>query len=95
MRKINSVAYLRHCYEKLRQSSATIFIYGHSADENDAHVYRAIFESERKHIYFGVYKPDAEKLETFDGLLAKYQKTFNSGTKYTFFDSESAQVWGV
>jgi len=26
MRKINSVAYLRHCYETLRHSSATIFV---------------------------------------------------------------------
>ena len=95
MRKINSVAYLRHCYETLRQSSATIFIYGHSADENDAHVYRAIFASQTKHIYFGVYKPDAEKLKTFDGLLAKYQKTAGSDTEYTFFDSESAKVWGA
>ena len=43
MRKINSVAYLRHCYDTLRRIASSIFIYGHSADENDGHIYRAIF----------------------------------------------------
>ncbi|WP_419695530.1 DUF4917 family protein [Mesorhizobium muleiense] len=95
IRKINSVAYLRDCLNILRSNSAVMFIYGHSADENDAHVYRAIFESEAKHIYFGVYKPDGEKLRALDGLLAKYQKTAGSMIGYTFFDSGSAKVWDI
>lgn len=93
MRKINSVAYLRYCYDTLRWNSCSIFVYGHSADENDAHIYRAIFGSEAKHLYFGVYKPDPEKIKVFDGLLSKYQKTTGSYLEYTFFDSESAKVW--
>lgn len=93
MKKINSVAYLRHCYDTLRRNAAAIFVYGHSADENDAHIYRAIFGSEAKHIYFGVYKPDEGKLKALDGLLAKFQKTAGSSADYTFFDSESAKVW--
>jgi hypothetical protein len=93
MRKINSVAYLRHCYDTLRSNAAAMFVYGHSADENDAHIYRAIFGSEAKHVYFGVYKPDDSNLKVLDGLLAKYQKTAGSGAEYTFFDSESAKVW--
>ncbi|MER9663814.1 DUF4917 family protein [Mesorhizobium sp. M0159] len=93
MRRINSVAYLRHCLDILRGNSAVTFIYGHSADENDAHIYRAIFGSETKHIYFGVYKPDGDKLRALDGLLAKYQKTAGSTIGYTFFDSGSAKVW--
>jgi hypothetical protein len=93
MRKINSVAYLRHCYDKLRSNRATVFVYGHSADENDAHIYRAIFGSKAKHVYFGVYKPDEGKLKALDGLLAKHQRTAGSIADYTFFDSESAKVW--
>lgn len=72
-----------------------MFIYGHSADENDAHIYRAIFESESKHIYFGVYQPDREKLRAIDGLLAKHQKTAGSTARYTLFDSGSAKVWDL
>lgn len=93
MRKINSVAYLRHCYDTLRRNAAAIFVYGHSADENDAHIYRAVFGSDAKHIYFGVYKPDEGKLRALDGLLAKFQRTAGSNAEYTFFDSESAKVW--
>ncbi|MEK7453678.1 MAG: DUF4917 family protein [Pseudomonadota bacterium] len=93
MRKINSIAYLRHCYDTLRRNAAAMFVYGHSADENDAHIYRAIFASEAKHVYFGVYKPEEDKLKILDGILAKYQKTAGSSAGYTFFDSESAKVW--
>jgi len=93
MRRINSVAYLRYCYDMLFANPATVFVYGHSADENDAHIYRAIFGSTVTHVYFGVYKPDATKLKELDGLLAKYQRTAGSSVNYTFFDSESAKIW--
>lgn len=95
MRRINSVAYLRHCYDALRTNPADVFVYGHSADENDAHIYRAIFGSEASHIYFGIYQPDEQKLKVVDGLLAKYQKTVGSSASYTFFDSQSAKVWNA
>ena len=93
MRKINSVAYLRHCYDKLLENPAIMFVYGHSADENDAHIYNAIFRSGAEHLYFGIYQPDAAKLNALDGLLAKYQRTIGSSTKYTLSDSETAKVW--
>lgn len=93
MTKINSNAYLRHCYRKLRKNKATLFIYGHGAAENDAHIYRAIFKSESKHVFFGVHEPDEEKLKAFDGLLAKFQKSAGSETEYSFYDSASAAVW--
>lgn len=93
MRKINSVSYLRHCYEMLVNNPATMFVYGHSADENDAHIYRAIFGSDVKHLYFGVYRPDSAKLRSLAGLLAKHKLTSGSEAEYTFFDSESAKIW--
>ncbi|MFT9298325.1 MAG: DUF4917 family protein [Gluconobacter sp.] len=93
MRKINSVAYLRHCYDKLKRNDKTMFVFGHSADDNDAHIYRAIFASEARHLYFGVYKPDDEKLLWLDGQLARFQRFAGSSIGYTFFDSESAKVW--
>jgi hypothetical protein len=93
MRKINSVAYLRHCYDKLRENEAAMFVYGHSASDNDAHIYRAIF-SQAKHVFFGVYKPDDEKLLLLNGRLAKYRESSGADVKYEFYDSESATVWG-
>lgn len=94
MRKINSVRYLRHCYEALYKNAAIIFVYGHSADDNDAHIYRAIFASKAKHVYFGVHKSTTAKIMELDGRLSKYQKTSGSQIGYTFFESESASVWG-
>jgi len=93
VRKINSVPYLRHCYDKLRENEAAVFVYGHSADQNDVHIYRAIFMSGAAHLYFGVYQPDEEKLKKLDGLLAGYKHGFASTIDYTFFDSGSARVW--
>lgn len=82
-----------HCYDMLVDNPATMFVYGHSADDNDTHIYRAIFGSTVEHVYFGVYKPDETKLKELDGLLAKYQRTAGSSADYTFFDSESAKIW--
>jgi hypothetical protein len=95
MKKINSVAYLRRCYNMLRRNGAAMFVYGHSADVNDEHIYQAIFASDAKHVFFGVYKSDEDKLRQLDGRLAKYQKSAGSGAGYTFFDSGSAKVWGA
>jgi len=93
MAKINAVAYLRHCYDTLRRSASSIFVYGHSAGENDVHIYRAIFASEAKHVYFGIFRPDENKIRSLDGLLARYQKTAGTGKAYTFYDTETARVW--
>lgn len=93
MVKINSVPYLRHCYEALGRNSAVVFVYGHSADENDAHIYRAIFGSQARHVFFGVHQPDLEKVRMFDGRLAKYQRSAGSFADYSFFDTAGARVW--
>lgn len=95
LRKIHSIDYLRHCYEMLRDNSSTMFVYGHSADENDAHIYRAIFESGIKRLYFGVFQPTEQKLRSLDGQLAKYRHSWGEKTDYRFYDSESANVWGA
>lgn len=93
LRRINSVPYLRFCLEKLRANTASIFIYGHSADDNDAHIYNAIFGSRIKHVYFGIYKPNDGKIKVIDGILSKYQKIGGEDIGYTLYDAESAQVW--
>jgi len=92
-RKVNSVPYLRHCFAKLRDTADTLFVYGHGAAENDAHVYRAIFGVNRPHVYFGIYQPNDNKLAALDGELAKYQHLGGMNVPYSFYDAESAHVW--
>jgi hypothetical protein len=91
--KINSVPYLRYCYDRLRGNAVTIFVFGHSAAENDEHIYRAVFGSETKHVYFGVYQPTHDKVRDLDAQLAKYQKLGNQDVPYSLYDAESAHVW--
>ncbi|MES0099764.1 DUF4917 family protein [Mesorhizobium sp. M0019] len=90
--KINSLPYLRHCYEQLKSSSGMFFVYGHSADQNDEHIYRALFSSGIEHLYFCLHKPTAD-VTALDGELALYKHQSASGVDYTFVDSETAQVW--
>lgn len=91
--RIKSNNYLSHCYEKLGASAGSFFVLGHSADPNDAHIYHAIFRSKIKHLYFCIYQPDADKLKTISGELARYKERAGSKIDYTFVDSESAHVW--
>jgi len=93
LRKIHSIDYLRRCYQVLQDNRSTMFVYGHSADENDAHIYRAIFGSGVKRLYFGIFEPNDDKVRLLDGQLAKYQKIWGSDTQYSFYDSASAKVW--
>lgn len=47
LRKINSVEYLRHFYRTLHETTAAVFVFGHSADPNDAH--NGLFKAEVIH----------------------------------------------
>lgn len=93
LKKIKSVEYLRHCLQTLQDNTATVFVYGHSADPNDAHIYHAIFNSKAPHVYFGIFKPDEESIKRLDAELAKYKKLGGDKVSYSLFDSESAHVW--
>ncbi|GAB5376542.1 MAG: hypothetical protein AcusKO_30040 [Acuticoccus sp.] len=58
MAKINAVPYLRHCYETLHSATGALFVFGRSAQDQDRHIYDAIFSSETiEHLYFGVFDP--------------------------------------
>lgn len=94
MRKINSVAYLRHCYDMLQDNTAAVFVYGHSADENDSHIYQAIFGCGAKHVYFGTYHANDDKVRKIDAQLSKYAKLAGEQIPYTLYASETASVWG-
>ena len=93
LRKINSVEYLRHCYRILQETTAVVFVFGHSASPNDAHIYHAIFGSKKVHAYFGIFKPDDCKIKAVDAELAKYKKLGGNKVSYSFFASETAHVW--
>jgi Domain of unknown function (DUF4917) len=89
---INSSPYLRRCLERLSASTGAFFIFGHSANPNDAHVYDALFNCNIDHLYFCIHQPTA-RLNIIDGELARYKKQNTSRIDYSFVDSETAHVW--
>jgi len=95
MRRINAVPYLRHCYEKLKTNTSTVFVFGHSADDNDSHIYRAIFESDVKQVFFGSYNADNEELCRLEGQLARHQKAAGSKATIHFYRTENVNIWGL
>lgn len=94
MRKIKSVEYLRHCYQKLETNNdEIIFIYGHSAAENDEHIYKAIFKSGVIQLYFGIYDRDEDSIAEIRGNLSKYREKYGETVIIEFFDSRTACIW--
>ena len=75
LKKINSVPYLRYCYENLKTISGSIIIFGHSASENDIHIYNAIFSSpELKRVFFCVHSPEHDWSQLRE-RLARFSET--------------------
>ena len=95
LKKIHGNEYLRHCLDKLRLNALPLFVFGHSADDNDAHIYSAIFGSACKKLYFGIYQPSEPKVRALDGKLEKYRRTHGSDLAISFFDAESAKAWNA
>jgi Domain of unknown function (DUF4917) len=90
---INSVPYLRYCYDKLSDLSGDLFIFGHSAAENDKHIYEVIFRQTSKvnNVYMFVYKPE-DNISIYEERLAPYL-TRNSDVNVRYIDSATAKVW--
>jgi hypothetical protein len=92
MAKINSVPYLRHCYERLASMDGSVFIFGHSVSSNDNHIYDAIFRSPVERVFFCVHQPHddwsfiRERLAPF----AERRKTL----EIIYVDASTAHVWG-
>ena len=91
--KINSVPYLRYCLDKLHSINGYIFIYGHSAKDNDTHIYDAIFRSNASGVFFSVYDTSEDSISQFDAQLSRFQKLGKKGIPYKLYDAKSACVW--
>jgi len=91
MERINSVPYLRYAYDKLKNLSGSLFIYGHSMAENDYHLYNAIFQSDIKRLFVCVYRP-TDNLQGVKERLAQFRER-NGQIAVSYIDSASVQVW--
>jgi hypothetical protein len=90
-RKINSVPYLRYAYDRLGKSAGYLLIFGHSAGENDAHIYDAIANSKITTIYYCVFQ--LQELSEVQERLAR--RLGSNSRKVKYVDSGTVGVWGT
>lgn len=89
--KINSVPYLRTGYQKLKDSTGNVFVFGHSVGRNDSHIYAALSLSKMEQLFFCIH--DTDKLPEFQERLAPFFVR-NPDLEIFYVDAASAHVWG-
>lgn len=90
--RINSVPYLRHCHEALNELEGSLFVFGHSAADNDSHIYDAIFRSQIGKLFFCVHRPEEDWLDLRE-RLAPYAER-RGDVEIIYVDAATANVWG-
>jgi hypothetical protein len=89
--RIRSVPYLNHCFDALASISGSLFVFGHSASDNDTHVYDAICRSKIKKAFIFVHEP-ATNLASTRERLAPYSER-RKDIEWSYLDATSAKVW--
>lgn len=92
MERINSVPYLVDCYENLQCTEGSIFVLGHSAGEEDRHIYEAIFGSEIEKVFFCVHQPDKDWLALRQRVAALNE--INKKIDVAYVDAATVKAWG-
>jgi hypothetical protein len=90
--RINSVPYLVDCYRTLQCLAGSIFIFGHSAGDEDRHIYEAVFGGEIEKVFFCVHRPDQDWLAVRQKLAALNE--INKEIEVSYVDAATANVWG-
>jgi len=88
--RIEHNPYLNYCYQSLRKLNGILFIYGHSIDDNDQHIFDQIKESNVNKVFVSIYGDKNSKAN----IRAKANaNAFLHPLKVDFFQAESAPVW--
>ena len=91
--KIKSVPYLNYCFEELQGlSSGSLFIFGHSGNRTDEHIYDAIFKSKIKALYYCFY--NETQLPEVRGLFEECRTKHKNYIPIKFIDARPMNVWG-
>lgn len=90
--RIRSIPYLTRCYEQLSDVRGSLYILGHAASDNDAHIYDAICYSGAEMVFVFVHNPE-ENLDAMREQLARYTAR-REDIKWLYVDAATAKVWG-
>lgn len=88
--RIQHNPYLSYCFERLGRLEGVLFIYGHSFDENDRHIFDQIRESHVIRVFVSVYGDENSE----ENILMKGQAlAYLGANRVSFFQAESAPIW--
>lgn len=90
--RIEHNPYLNYCFQALADLTGTLFIHGHSMDENDKHIFDQIKLSKVSKIFVSIYgnENSEQNSRTKANALAFLQ---NTRRVVEFDQAESAPVW--
>lgn len=90
--RIEHNPYLNFCYRKLGRAKGVMFIYGHSMDENDKHIFEAIKESNVNRVFVSVYGDEnSEENVLLQGKATAFLSS--NTTSVEFYKAETTPVW--
>lgn len=90
--RIDHNPYLSYCFKALGDLRGSLFIHGHSMDENDKHIFDKIKESRVSKVFVSIYGDEytAANMRTRANAIAFLQ---GGGKSVEFYQAESAPVW--
>lgn len=91
LQKIRKSPYLNHCFEELKYISGSLFIHGHSMDENDRHIFSKINESNIDRVFISMF--GNINSEPNRSLEANSMRFFRRDMNINFYDASSASIW--
>ncbi|MEN9997054.1 MAG: hypothetical protein RI922_44 [Bacteroidota bacterium] len=106
LHRINRVPYLHYAYDSFKgvlgsvrnrtAGNTCIFTFGFSFSENDRHIYNEIATGRIKHIFVGLYGNPASKenQRIITTVLSLKSLRESHPLEVTFYDAESANIWG-
>lgn len=87
--KIEHNPYLNYCFQSLSELEGTLFIFGHSMDENDKHIFDQINKSKVSKVFVSIYGD--ETTDENRRTIANARSFIDSPVE--FYESESTPVW--
>ncbi len=92
--KIEHNPYLNSCYEKLRATSGVLFIYGHSMDNSDKHIFDAVRLSAINKVMVSIYgDPNSDNNQRTMANARTYME--RHGRTVDFYYASSVSVWNA
>lgn len=93
-KEIKKNHYLLYSYNKIKESTGTIFTFGCSfLDGKDSHIIEAMCRSNVTRIIVGEYKPDAVARHRLGHEFARVQAELGTNINVVIADSAGAEIW--